>query len=129
MPQRPTTRPSRATAQDFAAEPSFMEPALFMLRLQAGAARTMLKWQIESLGFLKRRYEQDLKFIDELLDTPEPGEMLSACSCFVQNALDEYSKETVKAANFGSRIVTGAAREIRSEAEKVSEAAMVATLA
>lgn len=129
MPPKPTTRASQTAVPDFTAEPPFMGPALFMARLQASAAKAALKWQIESLGFLKHRYEQDLKFINELLDTPEPGEMLSACSCFMQNALDEYSKETVKATNFGSRIVTDTAREIRSEAEKVSEAAMMATIA
>jgi hypothetical protein len=105
------------------------DPAMLMARVQASTFKAVLKWQIESLNFLRHRYEQDVKFIDELLSTPEPGEMLSTCSCFMQNALDEYSKEAVKAANYGGRIITDTAKEIRSEAEKVSEDMMAATLA
>lgn len=104
------------------------EPVLFMTRVQASTFKAVLKWQIESLNFLRHRYEQDVKFIDELLAAPEPGEMLSTCSCFMQNALDEYSKEAVKAANHSGRIITETAREFRSEAEKVSENVMAATV-
>lgn len=105
------------------------EPVMFMAHLQAGAFKAMLKWQIESLGFLRHRYEQDIKLIDALLDVPEPGEMLSTCSCFFQNALDDYSREAVKAANYSGKVVTDAAREMRAEAEKISENAMAATVA
>jgi len=105
------------------------DPAMFVARMQASTVKAVLKWQIESLNFLRRRYEQDVKFIDELLAAPEPGEMLSTCSCFMQNALEEYSKEAVKAASYGGRIVTDTANEIRSEAEKVSENMMAATIA
>jgi len=105
------------------------DPAMFAARMQATTVKAVLKWQIESLNFLRHRYEQDMKFIDEVLAAPEPGEMLSTCSCFMQNALDEYSKEAVKAANYGGRIITDATKEMRSEAEKVSENMMAATIA
>lgn len=105
------------------------EPVMLMTRLQAGAFKVMLKWQIESLNFLRHRCEQDMRFVDELLQSPEPGEMMSACSCFLQNALDDYSKEAVKAASYSGKVATDAAREFRSEAEKLSENAMAATIA
>lgn len=105
------------------------EPIVLMTRLQASAFKAMLKWQIESLNFLRHRCEQDMRFVDELLQSPEPGEVMSACSCFMQNALDDYSKEAVKAANYSGKIVTDAAREFRTEAGKLSENAMVAAIA
>lgn len=104
-------------------------PAMLVARVQASTLKAVFKWQIESLNFLRHRYEQDVRFIDELLAAPEPGEMLSTCYCFTQNALNEYSKEAVKVANHGGRMIIDTAREIRSEAEKVSENMMAATVA
>jgi hypothetical protein len=103
-------------------------PAMLAVRLQAGAYRSMLKWQIEQMNFLRHRYEQDLRFIDDLVGSPEPGEMLGATSCFLQNALDDYSREAVKAATLSGRLVTDAARDLRLEAEKISDNAKAATV-
>lgn len=128
MPPRQTTQTSPTAPQAELLQAAANGPLMFMARLQASTYKAALKWQIESLGFLRHRYEQDMKFIDELLATPEPGEALSAYSCFLQNALDDYSKEAVKAANYSGKIATDAAREIRSEAEKVSENMMTATV-
>lgn len=131
-----TIMPSKQTTQAdvFGMPKSFLEttqdnPLLFIARLQADAYKAMLKWQIESLGFLRHRYEQDVKLIDELIASPEPGEMLSTYSRFLHNALDEYSKETVKTANYGSKVASDTARGIRAEAEKISGDIMAATTA
>jgi hypothetical protein len=105
------------------------EAVMTMTRLQAGAFKAMLKWQVESLGFLRHRCEQDIRLIDDLLQSPEPGEVLSTCSCYFQGALDDYSKEAVKAASYGSKVATDTAREFRSGAERLSENAMAATIA
>jgi hypothetical protein len=125
----PPRHASRIAAEPKSFSPATIgEPALFFVRLQAGAYRSMLKWQIEQMTFLRHRYEQDLRFVDDLIDAPEPGEMLSATSCFLQNALDDYSREAVKAATFSGKLVTDAAHQLRAEAERISDNAMTATV-
>mgnify|MGYP000432718621 CR=1 FL=1 len=99
-----------------------------LAKFQIGSWKAMLKWQVESLDFLKHRCEQDIRFIDELMQTPEPGEMLSTYSCFLQNALDDYSREAVKAAHMSNRMVNDAARDFRHQAEALSEDMMAATV-
>lgn len=129
MPAKQAAEPVMPDAPNAFFTANAGDSLLFFAHLQANAVKAMLKWQVESLNFLKHRYEQDMKFIDELLEAPEPGEMLSAYSCFLQNALDEYSRESVKAANYSSKVVTDAAKEIRRKAESVSENMMAATVA
>jgi len=131
MPPKQIAQPNLPTMPDMFWLMPGGDAVMTMTRLQAGAFKAMLKWQVESLGFLRHRCEQEIRLIDDLLQSPEPADVLSTCSCYFQNALDDYSKEAVKAASYGDggKVATDAAREFRSGAERLSENAMAATIA
>lgn len=95
-------------------------PFLIAAQFHARALKAALQWQSEAAGFLKHRCECDMQFIDDLMETPEPVATLSTSSNFLQEALNDYSCEAVKAVNFGSTAVMEAIDLIRHEAESFS---------
>lgn len=88
-------------------------------RYNAQALKAVMRYQIETLGFLKRRYEQDMKLVDDLLATEETNDAIDVLATFWQNAAADYAAEAGRIAQIGSRIAGEAAGQVRREAETV----------
>lgn len=110
-------------------QPSAADPLLWFANMQASQWKAVMKWQVDQMKFIKHRYEQDMKLVDDLLETPDPAEMLNLYACFLQNALDDYSKEAANAASLGSKFMADSAREIRLQAKARVNDLMAATVA
>lgn len=89
-------------------------------RMQGHAMRAVLNTQIETLGFLKHRYEQDLKLVDMLTDSAGFNDAFSTCSEFWKEAMSEYSDEAGKIVSISSKMAAEAAKNLRSDAERIS---------
>jgi len=86
--------------------------------LQAHAFKAFLRYQIETLAFLKRRCEQDMKLMDDLASSDEFNDTFDIVSNFVQNAASEYSAEASKFASINSKLASETAKHVREEADK-----------
>jgi hypothetical protein len=98
-------------------------------RLQAHAFKAAMRYQIEVLAFLKHRYEQDVKFVDDLVASNEFNGAFDVIVAFMQNAAAEYTTEASKVASIGSKLASETARRVREEAETVSEDISAASVA
>ncbi|MEP9390228.1 phasin family protein [Mesorhizobium sp. KR9-304] len=87
------------------------------LRLQAHAFSAAMRYQIETLAFLKHRYEQDMKLMDDLAESVEFNDALDVVGTFVQNATAQYATEAGKIASIGSRLASETAKRLRNQAE------------
>jgi len=130
MPKNPYTRdpfsiPSMANGQNF---------ALTIARLQGYAFTSMMRYPIEALGFLRHRYEQDVKLVDDLIASDDVKNALDIYTGFFEKALADYSKEAGKVATMSSELASEAgkrmekeagtiARDVKVAGEKVAEAA------
>ncbi len=85
--------------------------------MQAEAYKAVLRYQVEALGFVRRRYEQDIKLIDDLIEAEELNDAFEVMSDFVENAASEYAREAGKFATIGSSVASEAAKRMRKDAE------------
>ena len=90
-------------------------------RLQGHAFTSMMRYQIEALGFLKRRYEQDVKLVDDLIATEDVNKAFDICAGFVEKAMAEYSAQAGKVATMSSELASEAAERMQKEAETIRE--------
>lgn len=90
--------------------------AFAMARLQGQAFRSMMRYQVEALSFLKHRYEQDMKLVDDLTGSEDFNDAFDIYAAFLQNAASEYSAETGKMASIGSKIASDTAARVKREA-------------
>ncbi len=95
--------------------------ALASARLQAQAFKTMMRYQIEMLSFLKHRCEQDMKLAEDLAESDQLNDAFDVFSNFLQNAMTDYSMEASKVAEIGSKVASETARRVRKEGETVIE--------
>jgi hypothetical protein len=91
------------------------------VRFQTQAFRAVMRYQIESLEFLKHRCEQDMKLMDDLTKSLEYKDTFDVVSNFVQNASAEYANEAAKMAMIGSRLASQAAKRVSEEAKTTFE--------
>jgi hypothetical protein len=103
--------------------------ALAATRLQAQAFKAAMRYQIEALGFLKRRFEQDVKFVDDLAGSNEFNDAFDVFATFMQNAATEYATEASKVISIGSKLASDTARRVRKETEEVADNISVAATA
>jgi hypothetical protein len=103
--------------------------ALATARLQAHAFKAMMRYQIETLAFLKHRYEQDVKLVDDLVASDEFNDAFDVFTTFMQNAATEYATEASKVINISSRLAAETAKQVRKEAEEAVEDISVAAIA
>ncbi len=95
---------------------------LFSLgRLQTDAFNAMLRYQIEALGFLKSRCEQDLQFLQEIWSPGHVNDSFDLWCCFWQKAFLDYSREAGRVADIGSNIAAKAAKRIHGEEKLLAE--------
>ena len=123
LPQTPfpmTTLPFVANGQKL---------ALATARLQAQAFKAAMRYQIEALGFLKHRFEEDVKFVDDLAGSNELNDAFDVFTTFMQNAATEYATEASKVISIGSKLASETAKRVRKEAEQVAEDISVAATA
>jgi hypothetical protein len=90
-------------------------------RLQAHAFRAMMRYQIEALGFAKRRCEADVKFVDDLAAGNELNDSFDVFATFMQNAATEYATEASKVISISSKLASDTAQEVSMEAEEAVE--------
>jgi hypothetical protein len=123
--------------QPAADQPDFFSPAmatgqkvfLAASRLQAQGFKAMMRYQIETLSFLKHRYEQDVKLVDDLVGSDEFSDVFDVFSNFVQNATSEYAMEAGKVASISSKLATETAKRVRKQAETTIEDMAAKTIA
>ncbi|BCG94679.1 hypothetical protein MesoLj131a_35430 [Mesorhizobium sp. 131-2-1] len=97
--------------------------------LQATALKAAIRCQIETLSFLKRRCEQNVKLIDDLFAGDEFVDVFDVTSNFLQNATSDYATEAGNLARVGSRLTSDMARRVRREAESAIEDMAASTVA
>lgn len=90
-------------------------------RLQGHAFKSMMSYQIEALAFLKHRYEQDVKLLDDLNSSREIDDAVHIYTDFFQNAMNDYSNEAGKMANIGSKFASETADRFQKEAEALAD--------
>lgn len=118
-------------------QPDYFSPAmangqkafLTASRLQAQAFKAMMRYQIETLSFLKHRYEQDVKLVDDLVGSDDVSDAFDVFSNFVQNATSEYATEAGKVASIGSKLATETAKRVREQADTTIEDMAAKTIA
>jgi hypothetical protein len=98
-------------------------------RLQAHAFKAAMQYQIEALSFLKRRYEDDIKLMEDLARSEESKDAFDVIANFVQNATSDYAAEAGKITSIGARLASETARRVRKEAEHTIEDLATATTA
>ncbi|WP_264484361.1 phasin family protein [Mesorhizobium sp. PAMC28654] len=97
--------------------------------LQAHAFKAMMRYHIETLGFLKHRYEQDVKLAGDLIDGAEFNDAFDIFATFLQNATLEYTTEAGKLAGVTSKLASETAKRVRKEAKTAIEDAAAKTVA
>lgn len=102
---------------------------LALARLQEQGVKSVLRYQIEALDFLQRRYQKDIRLMDDLAGGGEHGDMFDIYADFVREEITDYGDEAAKLANLESKLASEAAEEIRSESRNVSEDMALARVA
>ena len=99
------------------------------MHMQAHAVKALIRVQIESLAFVKRRCEQDLKLIDDLIISEKYQNTFGIYGEFCRDAVSEYAAETRKLISIGSRIVSESAKHASSELDNAFEDVTALTIA
>ena len=98
-------------------------------RLQAQTFRGAMRYQIEMLNFLRHRYEQDVKLVDDLVASDEFNDAFDVVTDFMQNAATEYTSEAGKMASISSKLSSETARRMRRQADEMIEDLAAKTVA
>jgi len=69
-----------------------------------------MTFQLEALEFLRRRYEMQVKFVDQLLESQQLDEAVDAFTTFVQDAATDYAEGANKVVTLGSKIASETVR-------------------
>lgn len=92
------------------------QKGLFSLaRLHGHAFKSAMRYQMETLSFLKHRCEQNMKLADDLLASDDFNDAFDVCTYYCQNAQLDYSREAAKVTSIGSRAAAEAAKKLQRE--------------
>ncbi|MES0206971.1 phasin family protein [Mesorhizobium sp. LNHC209A00] len=97
--------------------------------LQVHAFKAMMRYNVETLAFLKHRCEQDVKLADDLVTGPEFNDAFDIFAAFLQNATSQYVSEAGKVATLTSRLASETAKRVREEATTTIENIAARTVA
>lgn len=97
--------------------------------LQVHAFKAMMRYNVETLAFLKHRCEQDVKLADDLISGPQFNDAFDIFAAFLQNAASQYVSEAGKVATLTSRLASETAKRVREEARTAIEDAAAKTVA
>lgn len=89
--------------------------------LHAHAFKAIMRYHIETLAFLKHRYEQDAKRADDLTAGSEFNDTFDIVAAFLQNATSEYAIEAGKVAALTSKLASETARRLHEHARTAIE--------
>lgn len=126
MTSRTTELPTMASLPYLANGQKFM---LGAARLNAQFYKAGMRYQIEMMDFLKHRFEQDIKFVDDLVASDQLNDTFDVVTDFMQNAANEYAAEAGKMATIGSKLASETARDMRKQAEDAVEDMATRTVA
>lgn len=108
--------PSKMTAKAGCMATPGLDFGLF-LRPQLQLAEAMLKQNIETLDFLKTRFERDRQMMAKLAEMQDPGQAMQLWAGFWQAMLSDYAGETNKLAASVTEIAEQAVRTATEEGE------------
>ncbi|WP_186386374.1 MULTISPECIES: hypothetical protein [unclassified Stappia] len=109
-------------------ETVYCNPMLLVGRMQSEALRATLERQVEMVDFLRLRIEKDMRLAERLLQAREPGEVVSACTEFCSEAVEDYAREAFRNANLVPEVTSEAVEQVAREAEEISDELKAAAL-
>lgn len=92
-----------------------------LIHIQANTLKALIHVQIESLAFVQHRCEQDLKLIDDLVDSEKYHNTFGVYGEFVRDTVSGYANETRKLISLGTGLVSDAAKQANGEVDRVFE--------
>jgi hypothetical protein len=103
----------------FTADPAHLGDMMAaMVRAQARMMDSVLKQNIETLDFLKQRFEKDRAMVQSLADSADPTQAMKVMQDFWSNSLKDYTDEAGKlgalAAATAEEIVEGVTEEAKA---------------
>jgi hypothetical protein len=123
------TDPAKALLTALALPPAGMNVFLQAASAQAQIVKAVMRYQIEALGFLKHRMEQDLRLVDNLVESGGRGDSLEVVSDFVEIAASEYAGEAEKVARMSSKLASEAALQMKKTTASAIEDVAARTVA
>lgn len=110
-----------ASATDLPVVPNGQKFFHAAARLQVQTYKAAMRYQIEMLDFLKRRFEQDVKLAEDLFAGDRFNDAFDVVSDFFRNATTEYASEASRIANLASKISAETARRMRRQSDELME--------
>lgn len=107
----------------------FQKMVFATARLQAHAFKSVLRFQIEALMFLRNRLEQDMRLAESLARSSDFSDAFDMFAQFAQNAAAEYSDESGRMAEITAKVASDAARKVRRETREAIEDLAASTIA
>ena len=114
MPKNPHTIQPDLLIQAIQLMATGQKFVLTIARLQGHAFTAMMRYPIEALGFLRHRYEQDMKLVDDLV-------AFDTYAGFFEKAVADYSMEAGKVATMSSEIASEAGKRMQKEADIITK--------
>jgi hypothetical protein len=93
-----------------------------MIRPQMAMAQAVLDYNIETLDFLKARFERDREMLGELAKTVDPMQAASLWSEFWQRTASDYAMESAKLSTSLQTITQQAVQTASEESEALAGA-------
>lgn len=107
-----------------------MQRATFaMARMQAHAFKSMMRFQAETLHFMKHRAEQEMRLAESLARSKDFADAFDIFAQFSQDAVTEYSGEGGKLAEITASVASETARRVRRETRASMEDIAASTIA
>jgi hypothetical protein len=107
-----------------------MQRAMFAVaRMQAHAFKSMMRFQAETLHFMKHRAEQEMRLAESLVYSKDFADAFDIFARFSQDAVSEYSGESGKLAEITASVAKETARSVRRETQASIEDIAASTIA
>ncbi|MDV7269920.1 hypothetical protein RYZ20_03295 [Thioclava sp. A2] len=110
------------TTATAAAEQAGLETLARMMRPQMAFASALIDYNLETLDFLRTRFERDKEMLGQIGKTLDPVQAASLWSEFWQRAASDYSVESSKLATALQSISQQAVRTMAEEGEALAGA-------
>ena len=108
------------------------DPTKFLFagrRANAEFFGNLMKYNIETLEFLKKRFGEDIKLAEQLVTCDEVNEAMGNYIDFMRQAQIDYSEEMAKLFDMNAKVATAAASNAEREAKTLTEDFAAATAA
>lgn len=128
----PDTHARPATVYSVATNPfgtSLPQAFMSAARIQGEILNAYLNVNIALLDFLKLRFKEDMKLVDNVTSSDDAGEVADAYLEFWREAITEYADEAGKLATMNARLAANTAKRVNRGADEVTESFAAATLA